>query len=390
MIQRPFALYVHVPFCAHKCPYCDFNTYATKQIPEREYVDALALEIKRFAEDQDFKGRTISTIFFGGGTPSLLAPVAICKVLDTARGFFPILANAEIAMEANPSGVSLETLRGYREAGVNRISFGAQSFSQDRLDFLGRDHRVSDIGDAVKFAREAGFENLSLDLIYGVPGQSVQELEADLVAATSLPIQHLSAYALTIEQGTPFYQRKERGLFSAAPEETVAQMMDLLPETLSTRGFHRYEISNFAKPGYESKHNCTYWSGDDYLGVGAGAHSLLTSYDGSQRVSALRWSTIATPERYISSAGTDAAISWREQLDHDALMFEFLYLGLRKTEGVSSQRFNELFGVALNQRYGKTVDELIDGGYLSVESDRLKLTSQGIKLADSVFERLLL
>jgi oxygen-independent coproporphyrinogen-3 oxidase len=390
MIERPFGLYMHVPFCAQKCPYCDFNTYATPAAPEDAYADALKREVERYASDERFSGRPVSTVFFGGGTPSLLSPQIITRILDGVRANFEVVEGAEVTLEANPSGVSLEKFQGYQSAGVNRISFGVQSFQQGALSLLGRDHTVNEALSAIEVTRQAGFKNISLDLIYGLPGQTLLDLEADLKSAMALPIEHLSAYALTIEQGTPFYQRKERGLLHQASDDLVAQMMDLIPEYLRLRGFERYEISNFAKPGFESRHNSSYWLGDDYLGIGAGAHSLVTTYEGVQRVSAIRWSTLAQPERYMQAAGHDAVVSWRESLDQEALAFEFFYLGLRRTEGVSRARFNEFFGDSIQDRYAEPLSNLKDEGFLEGHGDRIRLTASGIRIADSVFERLIL
>jgi oxygen-independent coproporphyrinogen-3 oxidase len=294
----------------------------------------------------------------------------------------------EVSLEANPSGISAEKLEGYRSAGVNRLSFGVQSFNPDRLRLLGRDHTVDDARSALSLARSAGFENLSLDLIYGVPGQTLQDLRHDLDVATSLPIDHLSAYALTIEQGTPFYQRQERGLLTMPPDDLVAEMMDEIPNFMEGRGFDRYEISNYAKPGKESRHNTAYWIGADYLGLGAGAHSLVIHHEGERRVGALRWCNLAQPDTYMKSVEAQTAASWRERLDATALAFEFFYLGLRLTKGVSRARFEKLFGMTVVERFGLVFDALVAEGFLDQDEDTIRLTPSGIKLSDSVFERL--
>lgn len=388
MTIRPFSLYIHVPFCAHKCPYCDFNTYATPKIPEDAYVDGLCRELEFYAGNEGFSRRPITTIFFGGGTPSVLSVAAIDRLLACVRSLFSFEAQAEISLEANPSGISLQKLEGYRSAGINRLSFGVQSFNSDRLELLGRDHTVDDAGSALAIARSAGFENLSLDLIYGVPGQTLEELRHDIEVATSLPIDHLSAYALTVEQGTPFYQRQERGLLTMPPDDLVAEMMDEIPNLLEGRGFKRYEISNYAKPGKESRHNTAYWIGADYLGLGAGAHSLLTEHEGERRVAAIRWCNLAQPEAYMKGTEVRAATSWRERLDVKALAFEFFYLGLRLTRGVSRARFEKLFGMTIVERFGSVFDALVAEGFLEQGRDTIRLTASGVKLSDSVFERL--
>lgn len=386
---RPFSLYVHVPFCAQKCPYCDFNTYAVPRVPEDSYVRAVVEELRYFAATPYFSGREICTVFFGGGTPSLLSSAAIHEILGEAQALFPSAAGAEISLEANPSGVTLERLQGYRGAGINRLSFGVQSFDVERLRLLGRDHTPEDAREAVSMARAAGFASLSIDLIFGTPGQSVADLERDLQSAVELDLDHISTYALTIEPGTPFYQRQERGLLRLPPEERVVEMLERAPVFLAAHGYERYEISNYARPGYESRHNSAYWYGGDYLGVGAGAHSLYTHYDGVRRVSAERWSTYAQPERYMQAAAAQATVAWREQLDTAALRFEFLYLGLRRTEGVDGGAYARLFGEPLQAHFGAQLEALRREGYLeAVDPEGFRLTPAGIRLSDSVFERL--
>lgn len=389
MTSKPFSLYVHVPFCAHKCPYCDFNTYATPEAPEGDYVSALKAELAMYAQDSRFAGRALSTIFFGGGTPSLLSPSAIGEVIAAARKSFGIIEGAEITLEANPSEPSKERYQGYREAGVNRVSFGVQSFHQSRLELLGRDHSVEDAKTAVHLCVEAGISNVSVDVIFGVAGQTLADLELDLATALSLPISHLSTYALTIEPGTPFFQRQERGLLKMPPDETVAAMLEVIPQYMSGGGFTRYEISNYAKLGFESRHNEVYWTGGDYLGIGAGAHSYTGHEEGDRLVKGERWSTLALPASYMKVAGTSSTVSWRESLSPESLQFEFFYLGLRRMRGVSLREFGERFGVSARSVYGEVLRELCDEGFLNDDGDRISLTTSGIALADSIYERFL-
>lgn len=388
-MQKPFSLYIHVPFCAHKCPYCDFNTYATPTAPEAEYVQALKSELAMYASDSRFAGRALATIFFGGGTPSLLSPDAIGDIIDAARQSFGLVEGAEVTLEANPSTPSIERYREYRDAGINRVSFGVQSFHQSRLELLGRDHSVDDAKRAVRQCVEAGIPNVSVDIIFGVSGQTIADLEHDLDTALSLPISHLSTYALTIEPGTPFFQRQERGLLSMPPDETVAAMLEAIPARMSPHGFARYEISNYAKPGCESRHNEVYWIGGDYLGIGAGAHSYVGGYESERLVTGERWSTLALPASYMRSAGTPSTVSWRESLSVESLQFEFFYLGLRRMCGVYLPDFEKRFGVSARMLYGKVFQELCDEGFLSDGGDTISLTTQGIALADSIYERFL-
>jgi oxygen-independent coproporphyrinogen-3 oxidase len=387
MTIRPFSLYVHIPFCAQKCPYCDFNTYATAKIPEREYVDSLCREVEFYVQSEEFSDRPITTVFLGGGTPSVLSADAVNSLLCRVRSLVTCEADAEVSLEANPSGISLDKLEGYRAAGVNRLSFGVQSFNPTRLALLGRDHSADDARTAIALARRAGFENLSLDLIYGVPGQSLDDLRDDMDVATSLSIEHLSAYALTIEQGTPFYQRQQRGLLAMPADDIVVEMMDEIPSLLEKRGFYRYEISNYAKPGKESRHNTAYWVGADYLGVGAGAHSLQVHQEGERRIAATRWCNLAQPEAYMKGIEAKSAVSWRDTLTTADLMFEFFYLGLRLSRGVSQEGFQSLFGVTVAERFGSVFDTLLAEGFVEEREGAIRLTALGVRLSDSVFER---
>lgn len=387
MTDRPFSLYVHVPFCAQKCPYCDFNTYATNAIPEDSYVAALCSELDIFAKDPRFSGRRTATIFFGGGTPSLLSPAAIGKVISHASRLFPVLPHAEITIEANPNVSTVDTFLRLLDVGVTRISFGVQSFSNERLRLLGRDHSPEQASEAIQSAVTAGISNVSLDLIFGVPGQTVEDLEQDIARALKLPITHLSTYTLTIEPGTPFFQRQERGLLTMPNDTLVAQMLERVPAILEPLGFKRYEISNYAKPSYESAHNRVYWMGGDYLGIGAGAHSYVAHYESDLLIAADRWSTLALPQSYMKAISEGGAISWRERLDPQALQFEFLYLGLRMTQGIDAKRFATLFNRSLWDAYGVALRDLSSEGFLLLEGDSVRLTSQGVSLADSVFER---
>jgi len=387
MTAAPFSLYVHVPFCAQKCPYCDFNTYATPKVPESEYVEALSKELARYAQDPRFHGRSMSTVFFGGGTPSLLSGEAVATILQKATDHFPLLPEAEVTLEANPGDSSREKLERFRSAGINRLSYGVQSFDDERLKLLGRAHTARQAKEAVHLALEAGISNISVDIIFGTPDQTVEHLERDLDVAVSLPITHLSTYSLTIEPGTPFFQRQERGLLVMPHDGVVAEMLRRIPELTSQRGFERYEISNYARGGRESAHNNVYWTGGDYLGVGAGAHSYIASMEDRVVVGGERWSTVALPQTYMRDAGTPRAISWSERVEGASLWFEFFYLGLRRILGVTADDFSRRFGRLLWEEYGDVIHELEREGFLRVEHERIALTQQGIAVADSVFER---
>jgi len=381
---KPFSLYIHIPFCFQKCPYCDFNTYAVRNVPEKEYIGALLSELDYYAHHELFNKRSIQTIYFGGGTPSLLAPASIAQIIKGANALFDLPDGAEITMEANPTGLSIESLEGFAAAGVNRISFGAQSFRSDQLELLGRNHRAEDISNSIEYARAAGLDNLSIDLIYGVPGQSRADLISDIDNFLNLNLPHLSLYALTIEKGTPFYQARANKVFSLPDDEIVLGMMDDIEERLSNAHYSRYEISNYCRLGSESRHNLAYWNRDDYLGIGAGAHSFCRTLSGLQ---AKRWSNYALPVRYMDEATAHGgAISWQEDLGAQDLQYEFFFLGLRKTTGVEMDRFEEEFQPLTETRYMPVIERGVDNGLLEISGKNLKLTHRGITLADSVLE----
>jgi oxygen-independent coproporphyrinogen-3 oxidase len=389
MTTRPFSVYVHVPFCAHKCPYCDFNTYAVTKAPEREYVDAVCSEVARYATHASFAGRRVQSVFFGGGTPSFLSGAGIGEIVNTINTHFSIETGAEITLEANPNHAEKQRLQGFLNAGINRVSFGVQSFNQEQLALLGRDHSADEARQAVLSAHDVGLRNISLDIIFGVPGQSMEVLERDLEEALTLPLTHLSTYSLTIEPGTPFFQRQERGLLKLPEDSRVAQMLERIPVVLEARGFRRYEISNYAKAGYESRHNTVYWRGGDYLGVGAGAHSYCAQYDSHGVIqSAERWSNMALPRSYQEGLEKGLAVSWRETLDRAGLIFEFFYLGLRMMQGVTEADFMQRFGEGIPSGHKAVLSELIAEGFIEESSGAFKLSGAGVAVADSVFERL--
>jgi oxygen-independent coproporphyrinogen-3 oxidase len=385
--SSPFGLYIHIPFCSQKCPYCDFNTYAVARVPEVEYVAAVLQELSTYAKHDGFKGRVIGTIFFGGGTPSLLTGAAIAKIVEGAKKAFGLAEGCEITMEANPASAMESRYREYRDAGVNRLSLGAQSFSPKYLELLGRDHTRGQIRGAVESAVKVGVPNVSLDIIFGLPNQSVADVLSDLKEAVALPIQHISTYSLTIEKGTPFFQRQERGLLSLPVDDVVVEMLARIPKFLDEHGFARYEISNYARNGEVSKHNLAYWNSCDYLGLGAGAHSFVANSKAADRSEALRWSNCALPADYMKRVQGGSAVSWQERLDKKALKFEFFFLGLRKIEGVDLGKFDEIFGAGSVEGYGEIVSELEREGFLRSEGSCVRLTERGIALADSVTER---
>lgn len=381
--MKHFSLYLHIPFCFHKCPYCDFNTYAVSRAPEDEYVAALLAELDFRAATPQWKGRTVKTVYFGGGTPSLFSPKAFRKIIFYICKTFPVDPKVEITIEANPGTVSPENLAGYRLAGINRISLGAQSFNAQFLKTLGRIHAPEQTHAAFESARLSGFSNISLDLIFGLPGQTIADFRNDLEQMVALSPEHISAYGLTIEKGTEFYNLYHRGKLPLPPEEDVAGMIKELREFIEAHGYHQYEISNFARRQREANHNLAYWNGDDYLGIGAGAHSMWAQSD-TERV---RWSNFALPKAYIEKAtGEGKAESWHDTIGAAEVMFEFFFLGLRKIAGVNLSQFEQIFGFPAQDAYPGIIELLTEKQFLKLEGDMLSLTRRGLLVADSVIE----
>jgi putative oxygen-independent coproporphyrinogen III oxidase len=380
-----FSLYVHIPYCESKCPYCDFNSYAVKGWPEADYVQALTAELRARSAQAPWRGQRLRTIFFGGGTPSLFKPASLGRVLQEADHLFGIEAGAEITAEANPGTVDLDKLRGIRAAGLNRISFGAQSFNPKTLQFLGRIHSAEQTVSAVEQARSAGFDQLNLDLIFAVPGQNQDDVADDIAAAVALSPEHISAYNLTFEEGTAFGAALKAGRMSQMAEEQQAAMYAMVRRELPRAGYAMYEISNYTRPGCEARHNLTYWRGHSYLGIGAGAHSYAA--DGAR---GRRWWNQRQPAAYINHAQERGlAEAGSETLDESVSASEFAFLNLRLIEGLEVRRFSERFGVPFEQRFGPQLKRLIEGGLLLREDGRIKLSDRGLELADSVFAEFL-
>ena len=383
--MNPFSIYIHIPYCLHKCPYCDFNSYAVSVFPEREYAGALLAELDYRASLPEWRGRPVQTVFFGGGTPSLFSPSTIRKIVAAICNTFQVHDQVEITLEANPGTVSPDSLLGFREAGINRLSLGAQSFSPETLKILGRMHTPVQTESAVAAARAAGFTNINLDLIYGVPKQTLHDLKNDLAATLALQPEHISAYGLTIEKGTEFFTAVKKRTLKLPREGVVIEMMEEINRFLPARDLIRYEISNFAKRGKEARHNMAYWNGDNYLGLGAGAHSFVSAATHNNRVALKRWSNYASPKQYIEQAAAKGdASSWHDELSPEAAMFEFFFLGLRKVQGVNLDTFEALFGISAETLYPATITILCDQGLITRSGKSLALTERGLMLADSV------
>jgi putative oxygen-independent coproporphyrinogen III oxidase len=382
--SRPFSLYVHIPYCIKKCPYCDFNVHVARVLPEREYIQALVQELVSYAESSDWRGRCLKSIFFGGGTPSMFASESIGRVIDEAARLFPFGDKIEISIEANPETEDCARFPGYRSKGVNRISIGAQSFQPRLLKTLGRLHTADETRRALVSALEAGFAIVSLDLIYAIPGQSLSELEEDLETALGSGVQHFSAYGLTFEEHTIFYRDLHAGKIAALPEETEVAMAELIEKMAAEHGFERYEISNYARPGFRSRHNRNYWKAGDYLGIGAGAHSYIQR-DGTGAEWGCRWQNEKSPRRYMDAVGCmGRAACAHASLDMARAAGEYMFLGLRMTEGVSVDRFAQRFGQTFDEFY-PVINQLFADGLLERSGTRLRLTPRGLLVANSVF-----
>ena len=333
----PLSLYVHFPWCVRKCPYCDFNSHERRgEIPETAYIDALLADLE--SDLPRVWGRPVRSIFLGGGTPSLFSPEAIDRFLAGVRARLSLAPDAEVTVEANPGTVETERFRGYRAAGVNRLSIGIQSFNPTHLQSLGRIHGRDEALKAARAARDAGFDNFNLDLMFGLPQQTLNEALTDVRTAIALQPSHLSLYQLTIEPNT---------LFQAKPptlpdDDTIATLQDSLQEEIATAGFERYEISAYARPGQRCRHNLNYWQFGDYLGIGAGAHAKITDASGITRL----WK-VKQPRDYLKKSGTRAVIGDERHLKAQDLPFEFMLNALRLVDGFESKLFEQRSGLPL-------------------------------------------
>lgn len=379
-----FSLYVHIPYCQRRCPYCDFNAHAVSPLPEQRYVEALLQEIRQAAAHPAWASEDVATIFFGGGTPSLFSPASFVRILAGVRDCFPLSPEAEITLEANPGTVTEQTLLGFRAAGVNRLSFGAQSFKDRHLGTLGRIHSAAEAEAAVHLARRAGFDTINTDCMFGIPGQSVHDWMEDIRQALSLDPGHISAYNLTYESGTTFQAWRSEGRLVPVPEDDEALMFTQARDALRDGGYEHYEISNYARSGQACRHNLTYWRREPYLGIGAGAHSFCPTPGWG-----CRWENARPPELYMDLVARQGhAIVTDERPSREQAIGEFLFLGLRLLEGVAAETFAGRFAQPLDEAR-PALGELVDAGLLEWEKDRIRLTAVGLLRADSVFAALL-
>ncbi|GIW42992.1 MAG: coproporphyrinogen III oxidase [Candidatus Binatia bacterium] len=376
-------IYVHIPYCVAKCPYCDFNSVAAASWPEDRYVEALKRELRYYREWPVFQSARVATIFFGGGTPSLFAAHSLGSILSEIAKLWPIEPQAEVTIEANPGTVDLTKLQAFRAAGINRISFGVQSFDESNLKLLGRIHSGEDAVVSVEAAFSAGFDNVNVDLIYALPGQTVNSWHRDLVRACALVPTHISPYNLTYEEGTPFYAWRRQGRFVPVDDETEIAMFQLAEEVLGAHGYYRYEISNYAKPLFICRHNLGYWSSRPYVGVGAGAHGY--SPRGGKHHWGVRWANEKSPTRYMESVQSRGhARQMLEDISEQQAAAEFVFLALRCVEGVDARAFQGRFGTRLEEKF-PCITDLAAKGLLEQTTLGWRLTPRGTMLADSVF-----
>lgn len=378
------SLYIHYPFCLRKCHYCAFNSTADSPVTPHDYVNGLLREM-------DFRARTLAgdasgvTLYFGGGTPSLMEPRLAAGIIDTAARLFHLTADAEITLECNPGTVSRERLAAFRSAGVNRISLGVQSFDDELLIRIGRIHTSGEARQAFAAAREAGFGNVGIDLIHSLPGQTSARWERELESACGLGPEHLSIYGLTVEEGTPLALLEQEGRLELPGEEESACMYEHASGFLSGRGYEHYEIANFARPGFRSRHNSGYWERRPCIGFGAGAHSLLPGADFG-----IRCGNAENVPDYLQSLARGALpVSQEQILTREEAMAERLFLGLRLSDGVDLDRFHKEFGVSFRERYGDACADLFAAGLLERRDGFLRLTDRARILSNQVFMRFL-
>ena len=380
----PLSLYIHIPFCTTKCTYCAFNTYIQMEDLIPAFLEALAREIAGVGAGAN-KARA-HTIFFGGGTPSLLLPDQIADVVQAAGAAFDVDADAEVTIEANPNDLTLAYLKMLRAAGVNRLSIGMQSANPAELRLFDRRHDVAAVAESVEAARKAGFDNLSLDLIYGVPDQTLATWRTSLDFALNLQPEHLSLYALSLEAGTPLRAGVETGHVPAPDDDLAADMYELASEMLGAAGYEQYEISNWARPGFQSRHNLQYWLNDPYLGFGPGAHGFAGG---------VRYSNVLSPQRYVHSLSSPSgegfdypvspAVAEAVHVEQAQEISETLIMGMRLIgRGIDRQAFRSRFGVDLLDLHGEALLKFERLGLVAVSDERVMLTERGRLLSNTV------
>lgn len=386
--MKEVSVYVHIPFCIQKCYYCDFFSAPADDLLKRDYMSALLHQI----EMTEWDNRIIKSLFIGGGTPSVLPSFFIEEMTGRFREKAKFAPDCEISMEVNPGTVDREKLRRYFECGINRLSIGLQSADDRELKTLGRIHTFSEFADAFEAARMAGFSNLNIDLISSIPGQSIESFQRTLRTAAAFLPEHLSVYSLILEEGTEFYRRRNELIFP--DEDTVVKTDEFTREYLREKDYIRYEISNYAREGRACRHNCVYWQRGTYLGFGAGAASLIEDGDIHRRYTILRDVKEYTRRMLAGPENLQCVMTDIQQLSCRERMEEFMYLGLRMTEGVSAEHFLHDFGISIREVYGSILDEMTVKGLMNAEGsgeqERFFLTERGFDVSNVVMAQFLL
>ena len=395
-MKRELELYLHIPFCVRKCNYCDFLSASGTKEELNTYVQALCEEINRY---KDFaKEYIVKTVFLGGGTPSLLTADQMKLIFENLNQIFTIDPVAEITMEMNPGTVNIEKLRSYKQAGINRVSIGLQSTENKELKMLGRIHTYEDFLNTWEAAEQAGFKNRNIDLMSALPGQTLKSWENTLRKILTLNPEHISAYSLILEEGTNFYEWYCKGQFDAGDwklpsEDDEYTMGEMTIQMLESCGMHRYEISNYAYPGKECRHNLGYWDRVEYLGIGAGAASLISiqNKNTSEIQEQIRFNHIKNRDKYIQTINQKQTI----EIEHEYLtlenqMEEFMYLGLRKTAGISKNKFHKFFCKEIGEVYGSIIKRLEEDELIISKEDNLMLTHRGMDISNYVLSEFLL
>lgn len=375
MQAKPSSAYVHIPFCTQICYYCDFSKVFIKNQPVDAYLEHLIQETRSYEIGK------LRTLYIGGGTPTALSAQQLAYLLTELLKVMDLSEVEEFTIEANPGDLDPDKIAVLKESQVNRVSLGVQTFDNKMLKKIGRSHQEQDIYDNIRHLKQAGFDNISIDLIYALPGQTMDQVKENVAKAIDLDIPHMSLYSLILENHTVFMNRMRRGKLPLPKEELEAEMFEYIIEELEKAGFEHYEISNFSKPGFESRHNLVYWDNAEYYGLGAGA---------SGYVDGIRYKNHGPIRHYLEAVEAGKARITEEHLTLEEKMEEELFLGLRKKTGVSKARFEEKFGISFDQRYGQVVASLTEQGLLVPDDKQVRMTKRGLFLGDTVAEKFIL